>query len=78
MQATDSMNFAALAADFQDWYVWRSRDSRGRESDWNATRRKMPRPVPPGIARRVTAADAAGLRGLLEQQRAEELALTAA
>jgi hypothetical protein len=74
MQATDSMYLAALAADFQDWHIWRSRDSRGRDGDWNGTRRRMPRPVPAGIARRVTAADADGLRGLLEQQRAEKLA----
>jgi hypothetical protein len=38
----------------------------------------MARPVPAGIARRVTAADAAGLRALLEQQQTEESALAAA
>jgi hypothetical protein len=34
--------------------------------------------VPQGIVRRVTAADADGLPRLLQQQRAEELALVAA
>jgi hypothetical protein len=78
MQTTVSGTLAALAADFPGWHVWRSRDGRGRESDWNATRRRMRRPVQPGIVRRLTAADTDGLRGLLEQQRAEELALAAA
>jgi hypothetical protein len=78
MQTTVNGTLAALAADFPGWHMWRSRDRRGRDSDWNATRRRAPRPVAPGTARRLTAADADSLRGLLEQQRAEELALTAA
>ena len=65
---------AELAAEFTGWHVWRSRDGRGRDCDWNATRHRMPRPAAPGIARRVTAADPAGLRGLLEQQRTAEAA----
>jgi hypothetical protein len=32
----------------------------------------MPRPAPPGITRRVTAADAIRLRGFLEQQQTAE------
>lgn len=75
--AAEATALAELAAGFPGWHIWRSRDNRGRDHDWNATRRKMPRPVPPGIVRRVTSADPAGLRGLLEQQRAAEAATPA-
>ncbi len=77
MHTTDDGMLAALAADFPGWHLWRARDGRGRDGDWNATRHKMPRPALAGTARRVTASDAAGLRGLLEQQRAAEAAQTA-
>jgi hypothetical protein len=73
MDTTDLGNLAALALGFPDWHIWRSRDSRGRDADWNATRRTKPQAAP-GVTARVTAADADGLRGLLEQQRAAEAA----
>ena len=65
---------ADLAAEFPAWHVWRSRDSRGRDTDWNATRRARPRPgeVAAGILHRVNAEAAAPLRSLLEQQCAVE------
>jgi hypothetical protein len=69
---------AELAASFPGWHIWRSRDSRGRHSDWNATRHKTPRPTAPGIARRITASDAIGLHELLEQQEAAQSVLRAA
>ena len=78
MQTIDAGTRAVLAMRFPDWHIWRSRDGRGREADWNATRRRKLRGAPPGIAARVTAPDADGLRGLLEQQRAAEAARQAA
>jgi hypothetical protein len=78
MQTIDAGTLAGLAVRFPDWHIWRSRDSRGREAEWNATRRTKLRAAPAGIVARVTAPDADGLRGLLEQQRAAEAAQQAA
>ena len=74
MRRTDDKALAGLAADFPEWHVWRSRDSRGRDASWNATHRRRPdRGVPSaGVPGRLTADSAAGLRGQLEQQRAVE------
>jgi hypothetical protein len=71
---TDEAVLAGLAADFPHWHVWRSRDSRGRDAGWNATRRRKPGrgALSAGVLARVTARSPAGLRGLLEQQRAAE------
>jgi hypothetical protein len=69
---TGARTLADLAADFPGWHIWRSRDRRGRDDGWNATRRKAHGPVPPGTVARLTAADAEGLRGQLEQQRVAE------
>ena len=72
MSRTDEQALADLAADFPAWHVWRSRDGRGRDHGWNATRRRKPGrgALSAGVLARVTAVSAAGLRGLLEQQRA--------
>ena len=68
MTTTDA---AALAAEFPGWHVWRSRDSRGRDDGWNATRRRKPRPVPGnGTLGRVSAGSERELRALLVQQHA--------
>jgi hypothetical protein len=77
MQTIDAGMLAGLAVRFPDWHIWRSRDGRGREADWNATRRMKLRAAPPGVITRVTALDADGLRGLLEQQLAAEAAQAA-
>lgn len=72
MRRTDEQTLADLAADFPAWHVWRSRNSQGRDAGWNATRRRKPGrgALSAGVLARVTADSAAGLRGLLEQQRA--------
>lgn len=70
MLATDSETFAALAAEFRDWHIWRSRDSRGRDDAWNATRLKRRQPGGSHGLRRLTAPTADTLRGLLAQQTA--------
>jgi hypothetical protein len=72
MTGTDDTALAVLAADFPDWHMWRSRDSSGRDRDWNATRRRRAGrgAVSAGVLGRLTAGSAAGLRGMLEQQRA--------
>jgi hypothetical protein len=67
MTITDMRALAALAADFPGWHVWRSRDGRGRDDGWNATRRRKP-----GCVSRVAADGPGALRGLLEQQCAAE------
>lgn len=77
MQTIGAGTLAGLAARFPDWHIWRSRDGRGREADWNATRRRKLRAAPPGIVASVTAPDAGGLHGLLEQQQAAEAAQAA-
>jgi hypothetical protein len=71
---TDETELAGLAAEFPAWHVWRSRDSGGRDGDWNATRRRKPGrgAVSAGVLGKVTSGNSAGLRGLLEQQRAVE------
>jgi hypothetical protein len=74
MQTIDARTLAGLALRFPDWHIWRSRDGRGREADWNATRRRKLHAAPAGVVARVTAPDPDGLRGLLEQQRAAEAA----
>ena len=74
MTITDETELADLAAEFPAWHLWRSRDSRGRDADWNATRRRKPGrgAVSAGVLGKVTSGNSAGLRGLLEQQRAVE------
>jgi hypothetical protein len=74
MTGTDETALAVLAADFPGWHVWRSRDSRGRDDGWNATRRRKPGrgAVSAGVLGRVTACSSTALRSLLEQQRAVE------
>jgi hypothetical protein len=74
MSRTDEKALADLAVDFPAWHVWRSRDSRGRDDSWNATRRRKPSwdALSVSVLGRVTADSVAGLRGLLEQQRAVE------
>ena len=74
MTNTDETELAGLAAEFPAWHVWRSRDSRGRDDGWNATRRRKPgrAAVVAGVLGRVPARSSAGLRSLLEQQRAVE------
>jgi len=71
---TDERALAVLTTDFPGWHVWRSRDGRGRDDGWNATRRGTPGrgAIGTGVLARVTAGSAAGLRGLLEQQQAVE------
>ncbi|HTU06831.1 MAG TPA: hypothetical protein VMG13_14865 [Trebonia sp.] len=74
MTRTDDKALAGLAADFPGWHMWRSRDTRGRDASWNATRRRRPGrgALGAGVLGRLTADSAAGLRGQLEQQRAVE------
>jgi len=74
MTRTDDKALAGLAADFPAWHMWRSRDSRGRDASWNATRRRRPGrgALSAGVLARLTADSAAELRELLEQQRAIE------
>ena len=76
MTITDEAVLAGLAAEFPGWHLWRSRDSRGRDDAWNATRRRKPGrgAAIAGVLGRVTADNSAGLRSLLEQQRAVEAA----
>jgi hypothetical protein len=72
MSSTDDSALAALAADFRAWHVWRSRDARGRDAGWNATRRVRPATAQAlaGILARISAGNAGELRGLLDQQEA--------
>ena len=74
MRRTGEKALAALAADFPDWHVWRSRNSQGRDAGWNATRRRKPGcgVLSAGVLGRLTADSAAGLRNQLEQQQAVE------
>jgi hypothetical protein len=71
---SDEKVLAALAVGFPAWHVWRSRDGRGREDAWNATRRRRPGcgALSAGVLGRLTADSATGLRSLLEQQQAVE------
>jgi hypothetical protein len=75
MSRTDERALADLAADFPAWHMWRSRDGRGRDAGWNATRRRKRGrgALSAGVLARLTADSAAGLRELLEQQRAVEI-----
>jgi len=74
MRSIDEQALAVLAADFPAWHMWRSRDGRGRDDSWNATRRRKPGrgALSAGVLGRLTADSATGLRGLLEQQHAVE------
>jgi len=74
MTSTGKTVFADLAAGFPAWHVRRSRDRRGRDDGWNATRRTKPErgPLSDGVPARITADNPAGLRHVLEQQGAAE------
>jgi hypothetical protein len=71
---TDETELAGLAAEFPGWHVWRSRDGRGRDAGWNATRRRRPGPgaLAAGVLGKVAADGPAELRAQLEQQHAIE------
>jgi hypothetical protein len=67
----DAASLATLATEFPGWHVWRSRDSRGRDDGWCATRRRKPRRVPSdGTLGRVSASSHLELRALLAQRHA--------
>ena len=74
MTIADDAALAGMAAEFPAWHVWRSRDGRGRDAGWNATRRRRPgrSAVSSGVLGRVTACSSTALWSLLDQQRAVE------
>jgi len=72
---------AALTAAYPSWHIWRGRDTRGRDADWYATRRRRLTAAQAAAGLRLTLSAAApdSLRGLLVQQQVieERLTLTA-
>ena len=76
-----SVPMAGLTAAHPAWHIWRGRDSRGRDADWYATRRRRltAREVAAGLRLTVSAATPDSLSDLLEQQQVIEgrLGLTA-
>jgi hypothetical protein len=79
--AVTAVPMAGLAAAYPAWHIWRGRDSRGRDADWYATRRRRltAREAAAGLRLTVSAATPDSLRDLLEQQQVIEgrLGLTA-
>jgi hypothetical protein len=61
---------ADLAAAYPHWHIWRSKDGRGADKGWCATRQRRLRQeeIDAGMAPTLFADDAGSLRGQLAQQ----------